>query len=126
MSTENPNATQVDGTHYKADEDRIKRNAIVAKIVDGRPLEHWDVVYLMGWDYFQGNVTRYVDRFRKKNGRADLVKAAHYIQKMISTLDAEAAVEAERTQIMAEVSALIEAAQEAAERPRGRGRKAKA
>ena len=34
-------------------------------------------------DYFQGNVVKYVSRYKDKNGLEDLKKARHYIDKII-------------------------------------------
>ena len=41
--------------------------------------------YIMdnGLDYMQGNVIKYVTRYKNKNGIDDLRKAAHYIEMMI-------------------------------------------
>lgn len=44
-------------------------------------IQHWDFVHLVGLDYYQGNATKYVSRWRKKNGIEDLEKALHYIDK---------------------------------------------
>ena len=43
------------------------------------------VKYIMenGLDYLQGNVVKYVTRFRDKNGVEDLEKAKHYIEMLI-------------------------------------------
>lgn len=60
------NDFQVGGDHYKKDR---------------TGLQHWDVVDLLGWDYFQGNITKYVDRHAKKKGFEDLQKAEHYLHK---------------------------------------------
>jgi hypothetical protein len=51
------------------------------------------------WDYMQatmspeafegfllGNVIKYVSRYKKKNGREDLRKAQHYLEKMLETV----------------------------------------
>jgi hypothetical protein len=46
-------------------------------------LQHWDVVHHFGLDYFQGQITRYVFRWRHKGGIEDLRKAKHYIDKYI-------------------------------------------
>lgn len=64
------NDIQVGGDHYKK---------------EGQHLQHWDVVKLMNWDYFQGNITKYVDRHRKKNGEQDLRKALHYLLKYLES-----------------------------------------
>lgn len=60
------NKTQVGGSHYK---------------VGGE--EHWDRVARLGMDYFQGQITKYVERWKAKNGIEDLKKAQHFLQKYI-------------------------------------------
>lgn len=63
------NDRQVGGEHYRT-ETRYG-------------LQHWDVVDIFGLDYFQGNITKYVFRWRKKGGVEDLKKARHYLDKYI-------------------------------------------
>lgn len=60
------NDRQVGGSHYKTG-----------------GLQHWDLVEMFGWDYFQGQITKYLMRWRKKNGIEDLQKARHYLDKYI-------------------------------------------
>lgn len=60
------NARQVAGSHYS-----------------GYPLQHWDLVAIFDWDYFQGQITKYLMRWKKKNGIQDLEKAAHFLEKYI-------------------------------------------
>lgn len=60
------NSRQVGGSHYK---------------VGGE--EHWDRVARLGLDYFQGQVTKYVERWKLKNGVQDLEKARHFLDKYI-------------------------------------------
>jgi hypothetical protein len=60
------NNTQIGGTHYKS-----------------MALEHWDIVAIDALDYFQGCITKYVMRWRGKNGLQDLEKAKHYLDKYI-------------------------------------------
>lgn len=62
------NETQVGGTHYKRDD-------------NGE--EHWDRVNRLGLDYFQGQITKYVERWKLKNGLEDLNKARHFLDKYI-------------------------------------------
>lgn len=64
------NKQQVGGAHYKE-----------------RPHQIWDLVVQMQWDFFQGNIVKYVDRFRRKNGVEDLKKARHYLDKLIEIED---------------------------------------
>lgn len=68
MLTPNTNAldVQVDGDHYKD-------QAI-------QPVEY---IHANGIGYFEGNVIKYVSRWRKKNGIKDLEKAKHYIELLI-------------------------------------------
>jgi len=59
------NSMQVGGGHYKAE------------------YEHWDLVADLGMNYYQGNASKYITRAYKKNGRQDLEKAIHYMQKAV-------------------------------------------
>lgn len=61
------NERQVDGNHYSQE--------------DG--LQHWDYVVAQNLDYFQGQITKYVTRWKKKNGLKDLQKAQHFLEKYI-------------------------------------------
>lgn len=57
---------QVDGNHYK-----------------DLPIQPVEYIYANALGYFEGNVVKYVSRWRKKNGIADLEKAKHYIELLI-------------------------------------------
>lgn len=57
---------QVDGNHYKT-----------MKI---QPIEY---IFANNLSYLEGNVIKYVSRWRNKNGVADLHKARHYIDLLI-------------------------------------------
>lgn len=59
---------QYGGTHYESD------------------YPHWDWVTDIGMGYLPGNATKYVARWRKKNGEADLRKAMTYVDKMLAVL----------------------------------------
>ena len=62
------NDKQVGGTHYKK---------------DGTGEEHWDRVWRMyGRGYFIGCATKYLERYQDKNGKQDLDKAIHFIEKL--------------------------------------------
>lgn len=63
------NEKQVGGEHYKK-----HGNATI---------QHWDIVHMFGLDYFQGNITKYLFRWREKGGIQDLKKAQHYLEKYI-------------------------------------------
>lgn len=49
-----------------------------------KKFQHWDIVAMFNLDYFQGQVTKYVMRWRDKNGIEDLEKGAHYLAKYIA------------------------------------------
>lgn len=58
------NERQEYGTHYQAD------------------YQHWDMIEEHGVGYLEGCATKYLTRWRKKNGRQDLRKALHYVEKL--------------------------------------------
>lgn len=62
------NARQVGGGHYKTE-----------------GVQHWDVMEFFDVPYLEGNATKYLCRWHKKNGRQDLEKAQHYVQKLIES-----------------------------------------
>jgi len=57
---------QVDGNHYK-----------------DLPIQPVEYIHANALGYFEGNVIKYISRWRKKNGLADLLKAKHYIELLI-------------------------------------------
>lgn len=59
-------ATQVAGNHYK-----------------DMAIQPVEFIHANGIGYFEGNVIKYVSRWRKKNGMADLEKAKHYIELLL-------------------------------------------
>ena len=62
----NANDTQIGGKHYKAD-----------------GIEPWDYVAANNLGFFEGNIVKYVSRWKDKGGVDDLRKAKHYIEKLI-------------------------------------------
>jgi len=61
------NQRQVGGSHYGTPTGR----------------QHWDFVVENDLNYFEGQITKYVVRCRKKNGMQDLQKALHFLEKYI-------------------------------------------
>ena len=47
------------------------------------PIQPVEYIHANALGYFEGNVIKYVSRWRKKNGIADLEKAKHYIELLI-------------------------------------------
>lgn len=58
------NSKQIGGDHYRKHE-----------------YQHWDWVTDIGMHYLLGCATKYVARWRNKNGVQDLQKAVHYLEK---------------------------------------------
>ena len=75
--TTSANAVQVGGSHYKRE--------------DGGE-EHWDRVARLRLDYYQAQITKYVERAKLKNGVQDLKTAQHFLQKYLELI-AEGKVE---------------------------------
>jgi len=46
-------------------------------------IQPWDFIVSNNIGYLEGNVIKYVARWRKKGGIEDLRKAGHYLQKLI-------------------------------------------
>lgn len=59
------NAKQVGGSYYQT------------------PIQSWDFIVANGLGFLEGNAIKYIARHRKKNGREDLEKAIHYLQKAL-------------------------------------------
>lgn len=59
------NAKQIAGSHYL------------------KAIQPWDYIAANGLDFFEGNIVKYVTRWRQKGGVEDLRKARHYLDKLI-------------------------------------------
>lgn len=81
--------------------------------------QHWDWAIDCRLGYLDGNASKYVARWRKKNGAEDLEKALHYIEKKQETGKAPALNRLEidgiaiRTHRFAESNNLIQLEEEA-------------
>jgi hypothetical protein len=62
----NANNTQVAGDHYRT-----------------KAIQPWDYIAQNKLGYFEGNIVKYVSRWRDKGGVEDLRKARHYLDKLI-------------------------------------------
>lgn len=62
----NANEIQVAGSHYKT-----------------KAIQPWDYIAANELGYFDGNIVKYVSRWRDKGGVEDLRKAKHYLEKLI-------------------------------------------
>lgn len=60
------NNHQVGGSHYAA-----------------KTIQPWDYIASNNLGYFEGNILKYISRWRDKGGIEDLRKARHYLDKLI-------------------------------------------
>ena len=66
MPSSSVNAVQHGGDHYKKQQ-----------------MQPWDYIAANNLGYFEGNVVKYMTRWKEKGGVEDLRKARHYIEKLI-------------------------------------------
>lgn len=69
---------------------------------------------MYNWDYFQGQITKYVMRWRRKGGIQDLKKALHVLEKYIESEEAKLASEALRQAAIEKIRAESSAGEEVA------------
>ena len=69
------NKIQVGGTHYKV-----------------KQIQPWDYIAANELGFFEGNIVKYVSRWKDKAGVEDLKKARHYLDKLIETEDARSGI----------------------------------
>ena len=58
--------TQIGGSHY-----------------NDKTIQPWDYIIANDLGYLEGNVVKYISRWKNKNGVEDLKKAQHYLSKLI-------------------------------------------
>ncbi len=63
------NDKQVSGSHYQTE------------------MQPWDFIVANNLGYLEGNVVKYISRYRNKNGIEDLHKAQHYLDKLIEVTE---------------------------------------
>ena len=69
------NEQQVGGAHYAV-----------------KAIQPWDFIIANNIGYLEGNIIKYISRWKDKGGVEDLKKAQHYLQKLIETHDKERVV----------------------------------
>ena len=60
------NEEQVGGRHY------IEKS-----------IQPWDYIIANQMGYLEGNIIKYISRYKDKGGLDDLIKASHYLEKLI-------------------------------------------
>ena len=63
--------------------DRANNNQIAGNHYKNKAIQPWDYILANDLGYLEGNIIKYVSRWKDKGGINDLRKAAHYIQKLI-------------------------------------------
>ena len=63
------NSGQIGGDHYNTE------------------IQPWDYIIANDIGYLEGNIIKYVSRYKRKGGVDDLRKAQHYLQKLIETVE---------------------------------------
>lgn len=66
MRMDQANNNQIGGTHYTS-----------------KAIQPWDYIVANELGYLEGNIVKYVSRWRAKGGIEDLRKARHYLDKLI-------------------------------------------
>lgn len=65
------NQKQVGGEHYK------------------KTIQPWDYIAANNIGFFEGNIIKYVSRYKEKGGIEDLKKAQHYLEKLIEIVESK-------------------------------------
>lgn len=78
------NNKQIAGNHYKVS------------------YQHWDMLAGMGYsyEYYIGQVSKYITRWRKKNGAQDVRKAQHFAEKLLELYDDTVAKKADESKFL--------------------------
>ena len=67
------NTRQVGGDHYAS-----------------KPIQPWDYITSNNMPFLEGNIVKYITRWRDKGGVQDLHKARHYLDKLLEIEQAKA------------------------------------
>jgi hypothetical protein len=68
--SETANEKQIGGNHYK-----------------DKAIEPWDFIVANNLGFLEGNIIKYIARYKEKNGVEDLKKAKHYLEKLIEVTE---------------------------------------
>ena len=70
-------------TNYRYDWDEKEKKCINPDHYSGLKIEPLDYIIKNKLDFLEGNIIKYVTRYKNKNGVEDLIKAKKYIDKLI-------------------------------------------
>ena len=84
----NGNTTTVSSPDYsKLSVSTVEANKTAIKIHHpehyNKGIECWDYIVSHNMGFLEGNIIKYVTRYKLKNGRADLLKAKEYLDKLL-------------------------------------------
>lgn len=66
MESKSINDIQFGGNHYKS-----------------KGIQPWDYIIANNMGYLEGSVVKYITRYKEKGGKEDLMKARHFLDKLI-------------------------------------------
>lgn len=73
-----------------------KDNNVVHPEHYNKGIEMWDYAYTHKLDFFEGNIIKYVTRWKYKNGIQDLYKAKEYLDKLIEKEEEQKKIKSRR------------------------------
>ena len=62
---------------------KANENQVGVEHYKGKEIQPWDYIAGNNIGYMEGNIIKYVSRWREKGGVQDLQKARHYLEKLI-------------------------------------------
>jgi hypothetical protein len=76
-------ATCIDSQRLKASSMTANENQVGGNHYRLKTIQPWDFIAANDLGFFEGNIVKYVSRWRSKGGVEDLRKARHYLDKLI-------------------------------------------
>ena len=71
------------GSYYMTDTSKASQKQVGGGHYVEKSIQPWDYIVANNLGYLEGNVVKYVTRYKSKNGKQDLEKALHYLQKLL-------------------------------------------
>jgi hypothetical protein len=70
-------------TEYQSNKEIPKSSLVKHPVHYNKGIECWDYVVSHNMGFLEGNIIKYVTRYKHKNGKADLLKAKEYLDKLL-------------------------------------------
>jgi hypothetical protein len=80
----NGNHTIVSAPEYGPNE---IREPVQHPVHYNKGIECWDYIISHNMGFLEGNIVKYVTRYKTKNGREDLLKAREYLDKLLEQVE---------------------------------------